>query len=303
MSDMLDAGLWAWRQKENHNKLIDLQNADPSVSAKDNGVELSYYGGSAFKITSPGGLSVMIDPWRNPPWGGWDWYLYEFPETVVDIGMSTHAHFDHDALHCLSANMLLDRLVGRFEFADMVITGIADKHVSDTRHSTHDWAALSRKMLGIEPAPPNNPRCFDNSLIIIETGGLRILHWGDNRPDPPEEVWAQLTDIDVALLPVDASRHVLSYEMADTIMQRLGAKLAVPHHYFIWDVTTRGSTLLPADDWVATHTDAILLDAGATTLRADQVKSMQGRVMHFGDHVGFEKPRFGDGFDKGTGAP
>jgi hypothetical protein len=99
----------------------------------------------------------------------------------VDLGLSTHAHFDHDALHRLRASTLLDRLVGRYEFADVAITGIADKHVSDTAHADVDWAGLTRKLTPMETRPPDNWRSFDNTLLLIETAGLRILHLGDNR--------------------------------------------------------------------------------------------------------------------------
>lgn len=32
--------------------------------------------------------------------------------------------------------------------------------------------------------PPNNVLAFDNAIQIIETGGLRIAVWGDNRAAP-----------------------------------------------------------------------------------------------------------------------
>ena len=71
----------------------------------------------------------MVDPWRNDPSGVWGiWYRMEFPAVDVDFDMSTHAHFDHDALGRLDANMLLDRVAGTFQLGDVKITGIADKH-------------------------------------------------------------------------------------------------------------------------------------------------------------------------------
>ncbi|WP_298031644.1 hypothetical protein [uncultured Desulfovibrio sp.] len=43
-------------------------------------------------------MSVLIDPWRDGP--DWDWWFpADFPEVEVDIAISMHAHFDHDALH------------------------------------------------------------------------------------------------------------------------------------------------------------------------------------------------------------
>ena len=105
----INEGLQSWQHTTNHNKMIELQGGN---SASEGGVELAHFGSSAFRITSPSGISVMLDPWRNLPTRRWDWYFYDFPRTAVDIGVSTHAHFDHDALHRLDAHVLLDRLIG-----------------------------------------------------------------------------------------------------------------------------------------------------------------------------------------------
>lgn len=289
MKDRRDEGLWAWRQAENHNHMIELQEK-LAASSDGTSIELAYFGGSAFKVTSPAGLTIMIDPWRNPPWGNWDWYLFDFPPATVDIGISTHAHFDHDGLHTLSAHTLLDRLIGTYEFADVKITGIADKHVSDSTHNAYDWAGLTRRLTNVETDPPNNWRSFDNCLILIETAGMRILHWGDNRPNPPESVWEKIGNIDIALLPIDGSFHVLSPVQIDAVIERLNAKLIVPHHYNIWDVTTRGSTLLPPNKWVDSRPNSIWADSGTVRLDRHFAQSQVNRVLCFGDRVAFEKP-------------
>ncbi|MDB5589893.1 MBL fold metallo-hydrolase [Enterovirga sp.] len=287
MKDRIDEGSWAWKQRENNNRMIAFQSAE---AAPGEGVELSYFGGSCFRITAPSGLSVLIDPWRNPPWGNWDWYLYDFPAIQVDVALSTHAHFDHDGLHAVSASTVLDRLVGTFALADLRITGIADKHVSDSRHNAYDWAEMTRRLTDMETRPPGNWRSFDNSLLVVEAGGLRILHWGDNRPDPPEAVWAAIGSVDVALLPIDGSQHVLSYEQVDRVAERLGARLVVPHHYHIWDVTTRGSTLLPPDNWVNGKADPWWAGSGSVRLTPDEVRRWSARPLCFGEHVAFAKP-------------
>lgn len=289
MKDRTDEGLWTWRQSTNHNHMIELQQAT-TAPASGAAVELAYFGSSAFRITSPAGLTLMVDPWRNPPWGTWNWYLYDFPKVAVDIALSTHAHFDHDAVHLLDANVILDRLIGSYRFADVTITGLADKHVSDSRHNAYDWAEMTRRLTPMKTTPPDNWRSFDNCLLLIETGGLRILHWGDNRPNPPDHIWNAIGEVDVLLLPVDGSYHVLSAAQADAVAARLKARLIVPHHYGIWDVTARGSTLLPPDDWVNAHEDPIWTEGGAVQLSADFVRRQSGRVMCFGEHVAFEKP-------------
>lgn len=286
MTDQLNEGLWAWKQSENNNRMIARQQAAPAEGP----VRLAYFGGSAFRITAPSGLTLMIDPWRNPPWGTWNWYLFDFPEVEVDVGLSTHAHFDHDALHRLHASTLLDRLIGRYQVADVTITGIADKHVSDTAHADVDWAGLTRKLTPMETRPPDNWRSFDNTLLLVETGGLRILHWGDNRPDPPQEVWDRLEQVDVALLPIDGSQHVLGYEQVESIRARLRPGVIVPHHYFIWNVTHRASTLGPPDEWMGGQARRQWVQSGEVALPADWVKQQDGLALCFGEHVCFDPP-------------
>ena len=61
-------------------------------------VTIDFYGHAAFKMTSPAGLTMLFDPWRNDPSGAWGlWFPKEFPEIEVDAVISTHAHLDHDA--------------------------------------------------------------------------------------------------------------------------------------------------------------------------------------------------------------
>ena len=289
MSSRINDGLWAWKHQENNNRMIAFQAGGPPPPASG-AIELAYFGCSCFRITTPAGLTILIDPWRNPPWGNWDWFLFDFPRTEVDIAISTHAHFDHDGLHAVSANVLLDRLVGTYALADARITGIADKHVSDSSHNAHDWAEMTRRLTNMETTPPNNWRSFDNSLILLEVAGLKILHWGDNRPNPPREVWDMIGQVDIALLPIDGSQHVLSYAQAGEVIDRLGARIVVPHHYYVWDVMTRGSTLLAADAWVKSKADARWLGEGAVALTPDYVKAQQGKVLYFGENVAFAKP-------------
>ncbi len=165
----IDTGLNAWQMTSNHNRMIELQaNAAPP---KDGPVEVSFFGSSAFRIKSPGGVSVMIDPWRNHPSRAWDWYFHDFPITEVDIGISTHAHFDHDALHRLDAHVLLDRLIGMYRFGDMTIYGLADKHETDSSCALYDFKKFHKDFHNTDIEPPNNPRSWDHCLIVIETGG------------------------------------------------------------------------------------------------------------------------------------
>ncbi len=283
----IETGLNAWRQTSNHNRMIELQ-GDHTPSA-EGPVELAFFASSAFRITTPKGLTVMVDPWRNHPSRTWDWYFHDFPATEVDVGVSTHAHFDHDALHRLDAHVLLDRLIGSYCFLDVTIHGIADKHAIDSCCALYDFRKIHEHFHGTDIAPPNNPRSWDHCLIVIETGGLRIVHWGDNRADPPEAVWEALGEIDIALLPVDNSRHVIGFGALDAILDRLKPKVVIPHHYYIWDVVQRQSTLQTPTDWLERYENVTHLDGPTASYTRRGIAGLDRAIHYFGDHVAFDK--------------
>ena len=283
----IDTGLNVWRMSSNHNRMIAIQTGGPEP--REGPVEIAYFGGSAFRITSPAGISIMIDPWRNHPSRRWDWYFHDFPATAVDIGVSTHAHFDHDALHRLDAHVLIDRLIGRYTFGDVTLTGIADKHATDSSCALYDFRRIIEELEGVTIGPPDNPRSWDNCLIVVDADGVRILHWGDNRHNPPQAIWNALGRIDIALLPVDNSRHVMGFAMTEHIIRTLRPHVVIPHHYYIWDVVQRQSTLQSAEPWVETRPSVERLDGPSRTYTVEGIRPLDRAVHFFGDHVAFDR--------------
>src|SRR5215471_20961790 len=92
----------------NDNSLIEIQKkgGDPTRPGE---VKIEFYGHDAFKITSSAGLTVLTDPWRNDSTGQYPkWFLNAFPALQVDIVLSTHAHFDHDAVDLPNGLMVLE---------------------------------------------------------------------------------------------------------------------------------------------------------------------------------------------------
>ena len=286
----INAGLSGWRMASNHNRMMELQRT--SMKAGAGAVKVDYFGSSAFKITSPSGITLMIDPWRNHPSRKWDWYFDDFPLTEVDIGISSHAHFDHDALHLLDAHVLLDMLIGTYTFGDLKITGIADKHATDSSAAVYDFKRIIKEFDNIDITPPNNPRSWDHCLLLIETGGLKILAWGDNRHNPPEEVWAAVSDIDIVLLPIDDSQHVISFPHAEEIIERLSPSIIIPHHYYIFDVTVRQSTLQPADGWLNTQENVVRLTNPSVSYHPKDITNIKRRIDFFDGHVAFDKKKW-----------
>jgi L-ascorbate metabolism protein UlaG (beta-lactamase superfamily) len=269
-------------QPGNNNHILDLQGAASATGAGE--VTIDYYGHCALKITSPGGLSILFDPWRNDPSGAWGlWYPNEFPKTVVDISMSTHAHFDHDALFRPESTMVLDRMVGSWSFADVSITGLADKHACEAP----GWYAWTNAIaeFGQNACPPDNPGHMDMVMYVVETGGIRTLIWGDNRHNPPENVWEAMGRIDVLTLPVDGSEHILSYEQGNAIVERLQPKVVIPTHYLNEATTLTLSTLASADAWVESQKSFVKLDTPSLKLAGAEIEGMDREFRYFGSNV------------------
>jgi len=272
-SDASTSALLAW----NDNSLIEIQKkgGDPTRLGE---VKIEFYGHDAFKITSPAGLTVLTDPWRNDASGAYPkWFLNQFPSVRVDIVLSTHAHFDHDAVDRPEGLMVLERLVGRFKLGDVEITGRADKHQCE---STPDQKPDSA-------CPPNNVIGLDNAIQIIATGGLRIAVWGDNRAVPDPSLDHDLKNVDVLILPVDT---VLTRPQVDAILRKYDPKAVIPAHYFVEGLTTTGSGVDSADGWVSEqakipHADVRRLERADLTLDLTELKGAHHRVYYFGNHI------------------
>lgn len=271
-----------WTQPGNNNHVIDLQST--TGNAVDGAVGVDFYGHCAIKITSPSGATVLFDPWRDDPSGAWGlWFKNEFPETPVDICMSTHTHFDHDAIHRPVSTMVLDRMVGNFEFADLKITGFADKHVCRAP-GWYNWTnALGE--FGVNACPPDNVSHMDMVVYLVETGGIRTLIWGDNRHNPPEEFWDAIGRVDVLTLPVDGSQHILDYKQGNDIVERLNPNVIIPTHYLSETTSYTLTTLQDADEWVKSQKSYKMLDSASLSLEAGDVKGMSQEFLYFGNHA------------------
>lgn len=271
----------AWKQAGNNNHLLDLQKSVPTTPGK---VQIDYFGHTAFRITTPAGLTLLFDPWRNDPSGAWGlWFPKEFPKLKVDVGLSTHAHFDHDALDRLEASALLDRVPGTWSFADVTVTGVADKHATDAP-GWYKWIDAVKEF-GADPYPPNNPGHLDNVTYLVETGGLRILIWGDNRHNPPDDVWKKWGRVDVLTLPVDGSQHILSYEQANGVVDRLKPRAVIPTHYLAAGTSSTLSTLQTADAWVDGQKAAKRLDGPTLALDPASIAGYDRQFLYFGANV------------------
>jgi len=171
----------------------------------------------------------------------------------------------------------------RFEFADLKITGFADKHAC-LAPGWYKWTnALAE--FGAKACPPDNVGHMDMVTYLVETGGVRTLIWGDNRPDPADRFWDAVGRVDILTLPVDGSEHILSMEQGNAVVERLKPKIVIPTHYLNETTTYTLSTLQPADDWVKAQNSYKMLDGPSLSLAAADIAGMDREFMYFGSHA------------------
>jgi L-ascorbate metabolism protein UlaG (beta-lactamase superfamily) len=278
-SSSANAQSQSWTFTENNNNVIKAQR-DGGVTESSGDVKLDFFGHMAFRITSPRGTSIMIDPWRNDPSGYWGvWFPNKFPAVPVDIVLSTHAHFDHDAVYRPHASMVLERLGGEFSLGDVNISGLADKHMCAAK-GWYKWTDAAAEFAQ-DFCPPDNFMHMDNYIQVVETGGLKIAHWGDNRPIPADHVMDELKNVDVLILTIDGSQHILSYDDIAAAIANIGPKIVIPAHYYTKGASSVLTTLSDAEDWVSQQPNAVRLDNSRLVLNAAEVKAMIGTTVYY----------------------
>lgn len=201
----------------------------PSI---ESGVEIEYVAHASFLLHGDDGTQVLIDPFASRVWLGYDW-----PEGIdPDAILITHPHYDHDAGRYRempfpwSEALPIFDAPGHAVFGDIAVTGVEGKHA--------DPYGMEFGQL--------------NTLMLIEVGGLRIAHLGDNGPLTPGMVEG-LGRVDVLMLPADGVYHIISEETTQEILAALAPRIVIPMHYRLADLEAEAdapSDLGDIDPWL-----------------------------------------------------
>ena len=191
--------------------------------------------------TSKGGVRVLIDPFGNSPKNRW--FVRPFPSVTADVVLVTHDHFDHNAIGSVSGDPTVLRGPGVFSSGDVVVRGVADLHAG-----TSGRAGMR------------------NMIFTVECDDVRYCHIGDNRHDIPASVWTQLGEVDVLMVTVDDSCHLLTYEQVAALVQETAPGVVVPMHYYVDGLTTGTSTLETSERWLADQLDVRRLEAATVDI-------------------------------------
>ena len=94
---------------------------------------------------------------------------------------------------------------------------------------------------------------MENVMYVVEHEGVRYCHIGDNRHDIPEDVLESLGRIDVLMVPVDDSCHLLTFEQVEHLLNLLSPRVVIPMHYRIEGFSTADAEIEGLERWVKTQ--------------------------------------------------
>jgi L-ascorbate metabolism protein UlaG (beta-lactamase superfamily) len=206
---------------------------------------ITWLGSAAFRLTSPGGKQIYLDPWLENG---------ECPDSEkspqrVDLIVLTHGHHDHvgqtmqlwerfkppvvcsqDLRHWLEHRGLEpDRRLGPDKGGTVEISGIAVS-LTDARHCG-----------GAPDYGYGGAAC---GIVLRLEDGFRIYFAGDTAVFGDMQLIARMHRPDVAVLPI-GGHYTMDPEGAAIALELLGVKRCIPCHYRVGPQPPPPRAMLP----------------------------------------------------------
>lgn len=219
-------------------------------------VAIEYFAHACFRITTPSGEQLLVDPFGSREWIG-----YDYPAGIeADAVLITHPHYDHDggtsvghpAPWPVGTTVLRDP--GNYNVGGIAVRGVAGKH----------------------PDPYGKEFGQTNTIWVLDIAGLRIAHLGDNGPVSPYAA-AQIGKVDILMMPADADFHILKVHEIQPILDQLSPSVLIPMHYRHADLEPGDGPdgLGGIDGWLENYRGARRLGTHQTRISLDDLPDAQ----------------------------
>ena len=204
--------------------------------------DITWFGHSAFKISTPD-ARVIIDPFFAPSAG-----VTAEDAGDVDIVLVTHDHGDHvgDAVSlCQRTGAHLGAIVGTA--AKLGEAGVpAGQIINGIGFNMGGTVSCKGVDITMTQAYHSSDSSSPAGYIVRMPDGLTVYHAGDTCVFSGMELWGQLYDIDVALLPVGGV-FTMDARQAALACKLLGCKAAVPMHWGTFPVLAQNAASFMAE--------------------------------------------------------
>jgi L-ascorbate metabolism protein UlaG (beta-lactamase superfamily) len=180
-------------------------------------VSIRWHGQSFFEIVSPGGVRVVLDPHVIEAYGR--------KQVDADLVLMSHLHSDHTQLGAIANADKAKVLAG----LKVEKTDLGDRE---------DWQAVNEMLrdvkirnVGVYHDNRGGLERGKNSVFIVETGGLKIVHLGDLGHKLTETQLRRIGPVDVLLIPVGGVYTINGLDAQAVVEQLQPRRAVVPMHY------------------------------------------------------------------------
>jgi L-ascorbate metabolism protein UlaG (beta-lactamase superfamily) len=168
-------------------------------------MRIKWYGHAAFKITTDGGVRVIIDPYQSGAFGGA--LLYGKIAEEADIVLTSHDHDDHNYTQDIKGRFKLFNREGAYKEKGIAIEAFPCYH-----------------------DPSEGEERGNNLIFTIEADGLRVAHMGDLGHIVTRDAIKRIGKVDVIFLPVGGF-YTINADEAGIVMNDMKPKVTIPMHY------------------------------------------------------------------------
>ena len=205
------------------------------------GVKFTWLGHSTFKIETPGGQTVLIDPWvmGNPACPD-DHKKFD----GIDTMLCTHGHFDHIGDAVAIAKEHNPTVVGIFELATWIgkkgakTVSPMNKGGSQTVGGVRVTMTHAVHSCGIQEEDGSIIYGGEACGYVIELqNGLKLYHAGDTAVFSDMAIIRDLYAPDIALLPI-GDHFTMGPREASYACQLLRPKVVIPMHFCTFPLLT-----------------------------------------------------------------
>jgi L-ascorbate metabolism protein UlaG (beta-lactamase superfamily) len=201
-------------------------------------LQITWLGHSAFRLRTPGGKEILIDPWYtgNP----------SFPESAkpkrADVMLLSHGHSDHIADAASMAKATGATVVGIWE----VTSWLGSKGVKNLE-PMNKGGTITTKGLRITMTDARHSSSFDDNgivylgepagFVVTLENGQTFYYAGDTSLFGDMKLIGELYKPDIAFLPI-GDRFTMGPDTAAMAARWLGVKQVVPMHYGTFPLLT-----------------------------------------------------------------
>jgi L-ascorbate metabolism protein UlaG (beta-lactamase superfamily) len=229
-----------------------------------NGVKITWLGHATFRIETPGGTTVLVDPWvmGNP-------MCPDSEKSVkkADIMLCTHGHFDHIGDAVEIAKKHNSKVVGIFELCSWMGSKGVKQTAPMNKGGTQSVGDIKITMVhavhscGITDGDQiiyGGEAC---GYVIEFANGLKIYHAGDTNVFGDMRIIRELYQPEIAMLPI-GDHFTMGPREAAYACNLLKPKAVVPMHFGTFPALTGTPAELQK---LAPDTEIVPLKPGQTT--------------------------------------